>query len=76
VTIEERALGAAIVLDVVGRMTIEEVSDAPLTANVRRLLQEGHRQILLNLKGVPYVDTAGICHIVEAFVTTRRQGGL
>jgi anti-sigma B factor antagonist len=73
--IDERPSGTSIVLDVQGRMTIEAVNDRPLTVKVRRLLQEGHRRILLNLKGVPYLDTTGLCNIVEAFVATRKQGG-
>ena len=56
-TIRERPSGAAIILDVDGRMTIETVNDRPLTVEARRLLQEGQRRILVNLKGVPYLDT-------------------
>jgi anti-sigma B factor antagonist len=63
------------VLDVQGRMTIETVNDRPLAVKVRQLLQEGHRRILLNLMGVPYLDTTGLCGIVEAYVATKRQGG-
>lgn len=74
-TIDERLSGSAIVLDVDGRMTIEAENDRPLTVKVRRLLQEGQRRILLNLKGVPYLDTTGLCDIVEAYVATRRQAG-
>jgi len=74
-TIKERSSGTAIVLDVQGRMTIETVNDRPLAVKVRQLLQEGHRRILLNLMGVPYLDTTGLCGIVEAYVATKRQGG-
>ena len=74
-TIRERPSDAAITLDVDGRMTIETVSDRPLTVKVRQLLQEGHKRILVNLKGVPYVDTSGLCDIVEAYVAMRRQEG-
>ena len=74
-TIDQRPSGSAIVLDVDGRMTIETVNDRPLTVKVRRLLQEGQRRILLNLKGVPYLDTTGLCDIVEAYVAASRQGG-
>ena len=73
-TIDERSSGTAIVLDINGRMTIESVMDKPVTLKVRQLLQAGQRRILLNLKGVPYVDTTGLCDIVEAYVATRRQG--
>ena len=74
-TIRERTSGAAIILDVDGRMTIETVNDRPLTVNVRRLLQEGQKRIVVNLKGVPYLDTSGLCDIVEGYVIMKRQGG-
>jgi anti-anti-sigma factor len=74
-TIDERPCGTAIVLDVDGRMTVEAMNEKPLTVKVRRLLQEGQRRILLNLEGVPYLDTTGLCDIVEAYVATKRQGG-
>jgi anti-sigma B factor antagonist len=73
--IEERASGSVTVLDVSGRMTIEALRDMPLTTKVRRLLQDGRAHIVLNLEGVPYLDTTGIANIVEAYVATRRQGG-
>ena len=74
-TIDQRPSGSAIVLDVDGRMTIETVNDRPLTVKVRRLLQEGQQRILLNLQGVPYLDTTGLCDIVESYVTARAHGG-
>lgn len=74
-TIEERASGGVTILDVRGRMTIEALKDMAIAERVRSLLQEGRTRILLNLEGVPYVDTMGLCNIVEAYVTTQRQGG-
>ena len=74
-TIEERASGGVTILDVRGRMTIEDVQDMLLAEKVRPLLQTGRKQILLNLEGVPYVDTMGLCNVVEAYITARRQGG-
>jgi len=73
--IEERASGAVVILDIEGRMTIESRTDLLLPDRVRRLLQEGRKQFLLNLEGVRYVDTSGLCDLVEAYVTTTRQGG-
>jgi len=75
-TIEERTSGNVTVLDVAGRMTIETVGDTPLLAKVRQLLQGGRARVVLNLAGVPYVDTMGIAELVEAYVSTRRHGGL
>ena len=74
-SIEERTSGNVTVLDVAGRMTIETVGDMPLLARVRRLLQGGRTRVVLNLGGVPYVDTTGIADLVEAYVAAKRQGG-
>ena len=74
-TIEERASGGVTILDVRGRMTFEVLWDMLLAKRVRQLLKEGHKRILLNLEGVPYVDTTGVCNVVEAYVATRRQNG-
>ena len=74
-TIEERASGSVIILDVRGRMTTEVLPDMVLADKVRQLLQRGRNQIVLNLEGVPYVDTSGLCNIVEAYITTKRQNG-
>ena len=74
-TIEERASGGVTILDVRGRMTIEDLKDMVLADRVRQLLQQGRNRIILNLEGVPYVDTLGLCNIVEAYITTQRQNG-
>ena len=74
-TIEERVSGAVTILDVRGRMTAEVLADMFLAEKVRPLLQAGQKQILLNMQGVPYLDTTGLCNIVEAYIATRRQGG-
>ena len=74
-TIDERASGDVTILDVRGRMTIESVRDMMLASSVREQLDKGRTRILLNLEGVPWVDTTGLCNIVEAYVTTTRRGG-
>jgi anti-sigma B factor antagonist len=74
-TIQERASRGVMILDLDGRLTIETVPEARLADTVRSLLQAGRKQIVLNLACVPRVDTAGLCAIIEAFVTTRRQEG-
>jgi anti-sigma B factor antagonist len=74
-TIGERVSGAVTILDVRGRLTIEVVRDMSLAERVRALLQAGHKQIVLNLEGVSYVDTMGLSNIVEAYIATSRQNG-
>ena len=33
------------------------------------------KQLLLNLEGVPYIDSAGLGEIVRTYTTVSRQGG-
>ena len=57
--IEIRDADQVRILDLHGRLVLGQPEDT-LKDNVLRLLAEGHRQILVNLHGVPYVDSAGI----------------
>jgi anti-sigma B factor antagonist len=57
--IEIRSAGSVRVLDLHGRLVLGQPEDT-LKEAVQRLLAEGHGRILINLHGVPYVDSAGI----------------
>jgi anti-sigma B factor antagonist len=39
------------------------------------MLAAGKKKLLLNLEGVPYIDSAGLGEIVRTFTTVSRQGG-
>ena len=75
-TIDQRVSGGVTILDVRGQLTIEALQDMVLAERVRSVLKDGRRRIVLNLREVPYVDTTGLCNIIEGYVTTRRQGGV
>ncbi len=72
--IQERTLQDVVVLDLTGKLTIGE-GDELLNERIRNLLQQGHRNLLLNLEGVPHVDSAGLGEIVRTYTTVSRQGG-
>ena len=75
-TIEQRTSAGVILLDVHGRMTIE-MGRTVLAEKVRELLQQGHKQILVNGADIPQVDTSGLCDLVEAYLAVaRREGSL
>jgi anti-sigma B factor antagonist len=58
-----------------GKITIGEGSVALRTA-IRRLLEEGKKKILLNLRGVGYIDSSGIGELVSSFTAiTKEKGG-
>lgn len=72
--IEERAVEEVMILDLKGKLTIGE-GDELLKDKINSLIQQGHRKLLLNLEGVPYVDSAGLGEIVRTYTTVSRQGG-
>ncbi len=72
--IQERTLQDVVVLDLTGKLTIGE-GDELLKERISNLVQQGHHNLLLNLEGVPYVDSAGLGEIVRTYTTVSRQGG-
>ena len=72
--IEERTVENVVILDIKGKMTIGE-DDELLKERINALMQQGHRNLLLNLENVPYVDHAGLGGIVHTYTTVSRQGG-
>ncbi len=72
--IEERTVGDVVVLDLKGRVTLGE-GDQLLKDKVNSLVNQGRKRIVLNLAGVPYIDSAGLGEIVGSYTTVSRQGG-
>ena len=72
--IEERPSGDVMILDVTGKLTIGE-GDELLKDKINSLIQQGHKKLILNLEGIPYVDSAGLGEIVRTYTTVSRQGG-
>ncbi|HJO37856.1 MAG: STAS domain-containing protein [Vicinamibacterales bacterium] len=72
--IEERTVGEVLVLDLSGKLTIGE-GDELIKDKINSLIQQGKRKLILNLEGVPYVDSAGLGEIVRTYTTVSRQGG-
>ena len=42
---------------------------------IRRMLEEGKKQILLNLAGVGYIDSSGIGELVSSYTAINKEGG-
>jgi len=72
--IEERSVGDVTILDLKGKMTLGE-GDELLKDKINSLIHQGQRKLLLNLEGVPYIDSAGLGEIVRTYTTVSRQGG-
>jgi anti-sigma B factor antagonist len=70
--IQHRRNGQVAIVDLTGKLTLGEDSVA-LRESVRTLLAAGHKQILLNLNGVGYMDSSGLGELISAFTTARKQ---
>ncbi len=73
-TISTRQVGGVKIVDIRGRIVLGEAS-ASVRDVVCDLLSKGHKQILLNLGAVDYIDSMGLGSLVGAFVSVRKQGG-
>jgi anti-sigma B factor antagonist len=62
------------VIDISGRLTLGDVPTI-LRDEIRRLIDEGNRRILLNLSGLTYMDSSGMGLLVAAYATMSREGG-
>jgi anti-sigma B factor antagonist len=72
--IDERTVGNVKVLDVTGQITMGQ-GNTQFKDKIHSMVNQGHKQILVNLGGVSYVDSAGLGELVAAFTTVSRNGG-
>jgi anti-sigma B factor antagonist len=69
-----RQTGGISIVDVQGVITVGE-GNMMLREIVTSLMKEGNKKLLLNLRGVEYVDSAGLGELVKTHTTLQRQGG-
>jgi anti-sigma B factor antagonist len=72
--IDERIVDDVTILDLKGKMTLGE-GDELLKDKINSLASQGHKKLVLNLEGVPYIDSAGLGEIVRTYTSISRQGG-
>jgi anti-sigma B factor antagonist len=73
-TAKTRKIGTVVIVDLDGRITLGE-STGILREELRTLLAEGNKHIILNMQNVGYVDSAGLGELVGAYTTATNQGG-
>ena len=72
--IDQRVVNGVTILDLKGKITLGE-GDELLKKEIDTLIQKDQKKLLLNLEGVPYIDSAGLGEIVRTYTTVSRQGG-
>jgi anti-sigma B factor antagonist len=72
--ITTRENGGVIVVDLVGKIALGETS-AALHQKLRDLVNNGSRNILLNLAQVTTIDSSGLGTLVASYTTVETNGG-
>jgi len=72
-SIKIRQAGFVSLVDVSGRLTSFETG--ALRDSISRLLKQGHKDIVLNLRGLQYLDSSGIGELARVYVSVVKQSG-
>jgi anti-sigma B factor antagonist len=73
-TIAETQIGDVTVLRLSGRLELEE-GDLVFRDYINRLVAEGRVKIVLDLKDVARIDSAGLGMLVSKYLSTQKRGG-
>ena len=73
--LDQRIVGQVTIVKVTGDITLNKGGDVLLKDKVQSLVQQGQKNIVLDLSGVSYVDSAGLGELVQAYATTKNRGG-
>ena len=73
-TATTRYAGAVAIIDVAGRIGMSEGLGVMRDA-IRREVAAGHKNILLNLAGVTYIDSSGLGEMASAYIKVSGMGG-
>ncbi len=74
IKIEERLVGQVTILDIIGKLTIDEAAEH-LKDKINSLISQDKRQLVLNLARVPYIDSGGLGQLVASYASVKRAGG-
>ena len=73
--LEQRMAGNVAIITVDGDITLNKGGDVLLKDKVQSLIQQGNKNIVIDLSRVSYVDSAGLGQLVQAYATTKNKGG-
>ena len=73
-TFTTREVSGVTIVDLSGKITLGE-GGVTLREEVRKLLGEGKKKIVLNLADVNYIDSSGLGELVSAYTAVKNGGG-
>lgn len=66
--------GEVSVVKISGKITIGE-GDIKLRELINKLIESNSKKVVLDLKGLKYVDSSGIGELVSSYTSLRNRGG-
>ena len=72
--INERIVGALTILDLTGKLTIDDGAEL-LKDKTESLAFQKRTHLIVNLASVPYIDSGGLGQLVACYTTAKRAGG-
>ena len=74
IKITERVIGDVTVLDIVGKLTMDQAAQH-LKDKINSLISQQRTRIVVNLKNVPYIDSGGLGQLVASYGSVTRTDG-
>jgi anti-sigma B factor antagonist len=75
-TLDERLISDVMLIDVHGRVTVNEGTDL-LAERLKQLVEKGHTKLVIGMADVPYVDSTALSILLRTRATvTKREGAL
>ena len=74
VNIEERRIGRVTVLDITGKLTIDQAAQH-LKDKMNSLIAQQRTHVVVNLGNVPYIDSGGLGQLVASYGSVMKAGG-
>jgi anti-sigma B factor antagonist len=72
--ITERMSHDTVILDLVGKLTVGDGAEL-LRDKITSVVFQGHSKVLLNLAGVPYMDSGGLGELVRCSMAAKKANG-
>ena len=74
-TIAQRNAGRVMILELTGRLILDEEGDNLLRQQVAAAVVAGERNILLDLRGVRQMDSSGVGTLMAVYLHVLKRGG-
>jgi len=73
-TLAERLISDVMVIDIHGRVTVNEGTDQ-LAETLKQLVEKGHTKLVIGVAEVPYVDSTALSILLRTRATVTKRGG-